>query len=72
MIFKTNETAITFSENFNNMKGKKKKKFIKFIAESNNSQTLDHVKVNFKSININNTLVILLENNCLMQVKLSQ
>ena len=54
MIFETNEIVITFSENFNNMKEKKKKEFIKFTAESNNSQTLDDVKVDSKLININN------------------
>ena len=67
----TNETAITPSEDLNNME-EEEEEFTGITAESNNSQTLDDVEVDPKPININNALAALLESNRLMQVKLSQ
>src|SRR5947199_8975947 len=68
----TNETAITPSEDLNNMEEEEEEEFTGFTAESNNSQTLDDVEVDPKPININHALAALLESNRLMQAKLSQ
>src|SRR5436305_13766949 len=66
----TNETAITPSEDLNDME--EEEEFTGIIAEStSNSQTLDDV-VDPKPIDINNALAALLESNRLMQAKLSQ
>src|SRR5947199_1798557 len=67
----TNETAITPSEDLNNMEEEEEEEFTGITAESNNSQTLDDV-VDPKPIDINNALAALLESNRLMQAKLSQ
>jgi len=66
----TNETAITPSEDLNNME-EEEEEFTGITAESNNSQTLD-VEVDPKPIDINQALAALLESNRLMQAKLSQ
>ena len=66
----TNETAITPSEDLNDME--EEEEFTGIIAEStSNSQTLDDV-VDPKPIDINNALAALLESNHLMQAKLFQ